>query len=386
MTRHDHDRARPRRSAPRPPRTATRRRRSRRDGSADGVLELDTLLGGWSKVTAGYLLEGPRPCSSRRARSPRSRRCSPRSTASASARTTSRASSSPTSTSTTPAASATSRRRSRTRRCTCTRRARGTSRTRRGSSRRQRSSTATCSTRSTVGSPPTPAERLHVLEDLEEIDLGGGRTLTAVDSPGHAKHHLALHDSASGILFAGDAVGRAPPRHRRAAPRDAAAGLRPLPRRGRRCAGSPSARPSGVALAHYGLLDDPAALLAEADEVLVQLGRGRRGGLACRRGHRRRAQRRLRAPRRRRRAPGEGRGALGRALERRGAAAVLRDASAHRAPGVSRRGSLRCARRGVERADRGLEDREAVVEQRLGDRERAAGVGRRCRRCRTRAR
>src|SRR4051794_34415330 len=54
---------------------------------------------------------------------------------------------------------------------------------------------------------PTPSERLHVLEDGEEIEIGPGRTLTTVDSPGHAKHHLALHDSESGILFAGDAVG-----------------------------------------------------------------------------------------------------------------------------------------------------------------------------------
>src|SRR5580658_9944741 len=37
---------------------------------------------------------------------------------------------------------------------------------------------------------PTDADRLHVLADLEEIDLGGGRVLTSVDSPGHAKHHL----------------------------------------------------------------------------------------------------------------------------------------------------------------------------------------------------
>ena len=37
--------------------------------------------------------------------------------------------------------------------------------------------------------------------------MGPGRTLTAVDSPGHAKHHLGLHDSLSGVLFAGDAVG-----------------------------------------------------------------------------------------------------------------------------------------------------------------------------------
>ena len=27
----------------------------------DGVVEIDTLLGGWEKVTAGYLVEGPEP-------------------------------------------------------------------------------------------------------------------------------------------------------------------------------------------------------------------------------------------------------------------------------------------------------------------------------------
>src|SRR5205823_13008568 len=27
----------------------------------DGVLEIDTLLGGWERVTAGYLVEGPAP-------------------------------------------------------------------------------------------------------------------------------------------------------------------------------------------------------------------------------------------------------------------------------------------------------------------------------------
>ena len=54
---------------------------------------------------------------------------------------------------------------------------------------------------------PTPAERLHVLDDGEEIAVGAGRTLVAVDSPGHAKHHVGLHDSLSGVLFAGDAVG-----------------------------------------------------------------------------------------------------------------------------------------------------------------------------------
>ena len=54
---------------------------------------------------------------------------------------------------------------------------------------------------------PTPVERVHVLADGETIDIGAGRTLATIYSPGHAKHHLALHDSESGILFAGDAVG-----------------------------------------------------------------------------------------------------------------------------------------------------------------------------------
>jgi glyoxylase-like metal-dependent hydrolase (beta-lactamase superfamily II) len=115
---------------------------------------------------------------------------------------------------------------------------------------------------------PTPASRLHVLEDLEAIDLGGGRTLTAIDSPGHAKHHLGLHDSSSGILFAGDAVGVRLPDVgvlRPATPPpdfDLHLARHSLQRFAER-------RPSGVALAHYGLLEDPEALLAEADEVLV---------------------------------------------------------------------------------------------------------------------
>ncbi|MGH9077910.1 MAG: MBL fold metallo-hydrolase, partial [Acidimicrobiales bacterium] len=59
---------------------------------------------------------------------------------------------------------------------------------------------------------PTPAERIVALADGDEVRIGAGRTLTTVDSPGHAKHHLALHDSSSGLLFVGDAVGvRLPP-------------------------------------------------------------------------------------------------------------------------------------------------------------------------------
>jgi len=116
---------------------------------------------------------------------------------------------------------------------------------------------------------PTAPERIHVLDDGEEIAVGLARTLVAVDSPGHAKHHVGLHDSASGILFAGDAVGvRLPDAGilRPATPPpdfDLDQALHSLGRFAER-------RPTGIALAHYGLLADPAALLEEAEITLRQ--------------------------------------------------------------------------------------------------------------------
>lgn len=117
---------------------------------------------------------------------------------------------------------------------------------------------------------PTPVERIHVLADGEEITVGPGSTLVAVDSPGHAKHHLGLHhdgDAASGILFAGDAVGVKLPDGgvlRPATPPpdfDLDAALRSLD-------AFRSRRPSGLALAHYGLIADPDSLLDEAAGTL----------------------------------------------------------------------------------------------------------------------
>jgi glyoxylase-like metal-dependent hydrolase (beta-lactamase superfamily II) len=114
---------------------------------------------------------------------------------------------------------------------------------------------------------PTPSERIHVLDDGEEIQIGDGRVLTAIDSPGHARHHLGLHDSESGILFAGDAVGvRLPDAGvlRPAAPPpdfDLDHALHSLHRFADR-------RPVALALAHYGVLSDPQDLLAEAEVTL----------------------------------------------------------------------------------------------------------------------
>jgi glyoxylase-like metal-dependent hydrolase (beta-lactamase superfamily II) len=114
---------------------------------------------------------------------------------------------------------------------------------------------------------PTPAERLHVLEDGEAIPISSNRSLIAVDSPGHAKHHVALHDTLSGVLFAGDAVGVKLPDAGVLRPStpppdfDLTSALSSLERFADR-------RPAGLALAHYGLLADPLDVLDEAAETL----------------------------------------------------------------------------------------------------------------------
>jgi glyoxylase-like metal-dependent hydrolase (beta-lactamase superfamily II) len=54
---------------------------------------------------------------------------------------------------------------------------------------------------------PTPAERIRAVEGQGSVDLGGGRRLDSHYSPGHAKHHVGLIDSASGDLYVGDAAG-----------------------------------------------------------------------------------------------------------------------------------------------------------------------------------
>jgi glyoxylase-like metal-dependent hydrolase (beta-lactamase superfamily II) len=120
---------------------------------------------------------------------------------------------------------------------------------------------------------PTEANRVRVLPDGEEVRVGPNRTLTCVDSPGHAKHHLAVHDSDTGLLFAGDAVGIRLPRVgvlRPATPPpdfDLDQALTSIGRFAER-------RPAGVALAHYGLLPgDPQESLAEAQETLRRWGR-----------------------------------------------------------------------------------------------------------------
>jgi len=54
---------------------------------------------------------------------------------------------------------------------------------------------------------PVPAERVHSPEDGETLDLGGGRVLAFYHTPGHARHHMVIHDPASRGVFSGDALG-----------------------------------------------------------------------------------------------------------------------------------------------------------------------------------
>ena len=51
-----------------------------------------------------------------------------------------------------------------------------------------------------------PPDRVRVLDDGADLPIGG-RSIRALDTPGHASHHLALVDSDTGVVFTGDALG-----------------------------------------------------------------------------------------------------------------------------------------------------------------------------------
>ena len=53
---------------------------------------------------------------------------------------------------------------------------------------------------------PVPADRILAASDGYSFDLAG-RTLTCLETPGHARHHLCLHDPRGDGLFTGDIFG-----------------------------------------------------------------------------------------------------------------------------------------------------------------------------------
>lgn len=114
---------------------------------------------------------------------------------------------------------------------------------------------------------PIESERLQGVGDGDAIDLGGGRRLEMMYTPGHAKHHIGIHDSDTGAIFTGDSLGVKLPgmAHLRPAtpPPDfhLEAALRSISRYQQREA-------SRVYLAHYGPVDPPQEALEEGAERL----------------------------------------------------------------------------------------------------------------------
>ncbi|WJE16009.1 MBL fold metallo-hydrolase [Halobacillus sp. ACCC02827] len=54
---------------------------------------------------------------------------------------------------------------------------------------------------------PIPESRLCVKKEGETMPLSPERVLTFYDTPGHAKHHLGIHDSLTNGIFTGDTCG-----------------------------------------------------------------------------------------------------------------------------------------------------------------------------------
>jgi glyoxylase-like metal-dependent hydrolase (beta-lactamase superfamily II) len=53
---------------------------------------------------------------------------------------------------------------------------------------------------------PIPEQRIDIANDGHVIDFAG-RTLLCIDTPGHARHHLCVHDKRSEAFFTGDTFG-----------------------------------------------------------------------------------------------------------------------------------------------------------------------------------
>jgi glyoxylase-like metal-dependent hydrolase (beta-lactamase superfamily II) len=116
---------------------------------------------------------------------------------------------------------------------------------------------------------PVPEDRLVAAADGHRVDIGEGHFLTLVDSPGHAKHHHAVLDERTGTLLVGDAVGVKLPDFGilRPATPPPDFDLEQATHSLRRFA---ELRPTSVVLTHYGPVDHPMETLAEAEDMLNQ--------------------------------------------------------------------------------------------------------------------
>ncbi len=114
---------------------------------------------------------------------------------------------------------------------------------------------------------PIEAERIVGAAEGDVLDLGGGRELHLLYTPGHAKHHIAAHDTGTGAVFSGDSVGVRLPGMQTIRPATPPADFH-LEAALESIARYRRLEPTRVYLAHYGPVDPPEEALAEADERL----------------------------------------------------------------------------------------------------------------------
>ena len=112
-----------------------------------------------------------------------------------------------------------------------------------------------------------PRRQLRILDEGDTLDLGNGRRLEVMYTPGHAKHHIVFSEEVSGGMFVGDSVGIAFPHGHMVQP------VTPPPdfsqpvivEQLRRMAGR---HPGFVGFAHYGVAKNPPRVFAEAEARL----------------------------------------------------------------------------------------------------------------------
>jgi glyoxylase-like metal-dependent hydrolase (beta-lactamase superfamily II) len=112
---------------------------------------------------------------------------------------------------------------------------------------------------------PIPAERVLGVGDGHLLDLGGGRRLEVLDTPGHAKHHIGVLDHDLGAVFTGDSVGVRLEGMRALRPATPPADFN-LGTMLDSLAAYRERDPVHLFLAHYGEVGRPDEVLAEAEE------------------------------------------------------------------------------------------------------------------------
>jgi glyoxylase-like metal-dependent hydrolase (beta-lactamase superfamily II) len=124
---------------------------------------------------------------------------------------------------------------------------------------------------------PCDPDRLSPVADGDRIPLGR-RTLDVIHTPGHASHHVALHDAASGAMFTGEAIGSHLPWadcYRPALPppeADIEAAIASIGRMRER-------RPTSLLTSHFGRVGDPEEGFERGSARILAWGANVRGRL-----------------------------------------------------------------------------------------------------------